>query len=78
MRRIFWTVTLALTTCPMALMQHVALAQDVALAQEEKKVELGQKAPDFTAIGIDEVSFQLSDRVGKGKNVVLMFSRANW
>lgn len=48
-----------------------ALAEDVA--------EINKKAPDFTATGIDGKTFKLSDKIGKdNKNVVLLFSRANW
>ena len=47
-----------------------------AIAVEPAKV--GQQAPDFTATGIDGKQFKLSDRAGKDKNIILMFSRANW
>lgn len=49
-------------------------------AQETKakKVEKGKAAPDFTMTGIDGKSFKLSDRTGKDKNIIIMFSRANW
>ena len=47
-------------------------------AQEDAKVEVGKKAPDFTVTGIDGKKFKLSDRLGKEKHIVLMFSRASW
>ena len=50
----------------------------VAFAQTDAKVEVGKKAPDFTATGIDGKKFKLSERMGKDKNIVLLFSRANW
>ena len=42
------------------------------------KVEIGKPAIDFTVTGIDGKEFKLSDRMGKDKNIVLMFSRAHW
>lgn len=42
------------------------------------KVEIGKRAPDFVMTGIDGKEFKLSDKLGKEKNIVLMFSRANW
>jgi hypothetical protein len=47
-------------------------------AQEEKKIEIGSQAPDFTATDINDKPFKLSDRAGQDKNIILMFSRANW
>ncbi|MFN3191879.1 MAG: hypothetical protein ACE361_15315 [Aureliella sp.] len=47
-------------------------------SDEAPKVEVGKKAPDFTMTNIEEKSFKLSERLGKGKNIVLMFSRAHW
>jgi hypothetical protein len=48
-------------------------------ADEPKAVEVGQKAPDFVATGIDGKEFKLSERIGDGeRNVVLLFSRAHW
>lgn len=43
-----------------------------------EKVEIGKRAPDFVMTGIDGKDFKLSDKLCKEKNVVLMFSRANW
>ncbi len=47
-------------------------------AQPAAKVEIGKPAPDFTATGRDGKKFKLSDKVGKDKNIVLLFSRASW
>ena len=40
--------------------------------------EKGKTAPDFVMTGIDGKEFKLSDRTGKEKHIVLMFSRASW
>lgn len=48
---------------------------------QEKTTELkvGDEAPEFEVTGIDGEKFKLSDKIGNdGKNVVLLFSRANW
>ena len=48
---------------------------------QEKSTELkvGDDAPDFEVTGIDGEKFKLSEKIGNdGKNVVLLFSRANW
>lgn len=50
----------------------------IAAGQDSEKVEVGKKAPDFVMTGIDGKEFKLSDKTGKDKNIVLMFSRANW
>lgn len=48
-------------------------------ADESLKAEIGKPAPNFTATGIDGKSFELKDKLKSGeKNVVLIFSRANW
>lgn len=47
-------------------------------AAKQVKVEVGKKAPDFTMENIDGKSFKLSERIGKEKNIILMFSRAHW
>jgi hypothetical protein len=47
-------------------------------ADGDGKVAVGKKAPDFVMTGIDGREFKLTDKIGKDKNIVLMFSRANW
>lgn len=42
------------------------------------RAEVGKKAPDFTATGSDGKPFKLSEKIGRDKNIVLLFSRANW
>lgn len=54
------------------------LVSPIGLAEQTSKVEVGGKAPDFTSTGIDGKDFKLSDKMGKDKNIVLMFSRAHW
>lgn len=55
----------------------IACSGTAALSAEDLKV--GGKAPDFSATGIDGKPTKLSSRFGdKGKNVVLLFSRASW
>ena len=50
-----------------------------AMADETPKVEIGKPAPDFAVTGIDGKTFKLSDKLAAGdKNIVLLFSRANW
>ena len=49
-----------------------------AVAQDSAKVAADKAAPDFTVTGIDGKQFKLSDIAKRGKNVALMFSRANW
>ena len=49
-----------------------------AVAQDSAKVAVDKAAPDFTVTGIDGKQFKLSDIAKRGKNVALMFSRANW
>lgn len=56
----------------LAMMASVGLAADVTQAK------VGKKAPDFTVTGIDGKQFKLSDKTGKDKHIVLMFSRAHW
>jgi AhpC/TSA family len=50
----------------------------MAADDSAEKVEVGKKAPDFVMTGIDGKQYKLSDKLGKEKNVVLMFSRAHW
>ena len=40
--------------------------------------KVGRPAPDFVMTGIDGQDAKLSQLTARGKNVVLMFSRANW
>jgi len=50
----------------------------LAAADDEPAV-VGKPAPDFTATGIDGKEFKLSDKLSGGdRNIVLIFSRANW
>ena len=57
----------------------LAIVASVASADEVPQAEVGKSAPDFTATGIDGRTFKLSDKLKSGdKNVVLLFSRANW
>lgn len=44
---------------------------------EPARVEVGAKAPDFEATGLDGEAVSLSDYLGE-QNVVVAFSRANW
>ncbi len=41
-------------------------------------VAIGKAAPDITMTGIDGEPFKLSEITQRGKNVVLVMSRANW
>jgi len=41
-------------------------------------VAVGKASPDITMTGIDGKEFKLSDVAKRGKNTVLMFSRAHW
>ena len=50
----------------------------IGTAEDAAKVEIGEQAPDFVMTGIDGQDFKLSERFGKDKHVVLMFSRAFW
>jgi hypothetical protein len=38
----------------------------------------GDSAPDMSLVGLDATRFRLSELTGRGKNVVLLFSRAHW
>lgn len=61
------------------LIACLCLVTTVAMADETPKVEVGKPAPDFTVTGIDRKTFKLSDKLAAGdKNIVLLFSRANW
>lgn len=54
-------------------------AGSVATADESPQVAVGKAAPDFTATGIDNKPFKLSEKLSSGdKNIVLLFSRAHW
>lgn len=51
----------------------------LTFADEPKTVTVGDKAPDFAALGIDGKEFRLSEQIASGEsNVVLLFSRAHW
>jgi len=57
----------------------LGLLTSTSAADEMPKVEVGKPAPDFSMTGIDGKMFKLSDKLKVGdRNVVLMFSRANW
>lgn len=47
-------------------------------AQNAERAEVGKLAPDFVMTGIDGKDFKLSDKTGKHKHIVLIFSRAHW
>ncbi len=66
---VFRTLSLLLATC---VLTPFANGQDKIVA------EVGRKAPDFAATGIDGKEFKLSSRLGKDKNVILLFDRAHW
>jgi len=54
----------------------VAFTSTVGLSDD---LSTGDRAPDFTATGVDGKPFKLSSLQGKdGKKVVLIFSRAHW
>lgn len=61
--------SLVFASAAVMLLASSTTAQDVAV---------GKKAPDITMTGIDGKEFKLSDAAKQGKNVALMFSRANW
>lgn len=79
MRRLFQflALTSVLAGVPAAIAQEKATTNANA-DQEKTKAEKGEPAPDFTMTGIDGKSFKLSERIGKDKNIIIMFSRANW
>ena len=63
----------------MAGSQVVSADEPSATPAANANAEVGKAAPNFTATGIDGEKFQLSDKLKAGKkNVVLIFSRANW
>lgn len=71
--------TLQTTVWSLAIAMAAAISSgEACLADDGDKVEVGKKAPNFVMTGIDGKEFKLSDKIGKDKNVVLMFSRANW
>ncbi len=41
-------------------------------------VAVGSSAPEITMTGVDGREFKLSEIIGTGKNVALIFSRAHW
>ena len=43
---------------------------------QEERLQLGDAAPDFEAIGMDGQTQRLSDY--RGKRVILTFNRADW
>ncbi|MEM7478334.1 MAG: hypothetical protein AAF483_25405 [Planctomycetota bacterium] len=45
---------------------------------QQASAQKGKPAPDFKATDAKGKEFKLSDRIGKEKHVILMFSRANW
>jgi len=46
---------------------------------DEPAAVVGQPAPDFTVTGLDDMEFTLAQKLEAGdKNIVLVFSRANW
>ena len=49
----------------------------VTLGADSAKLQVGDKAPDFTANAAQDKSLSLSDFQGK-KSVVLVFNRAHW
>ena len=70
MSRICFGVLSAIVSC-------VVMSQP--LAADDPAAAVGQLAPDFTATGIDGVEFTLAGKLEAGdKNIVLVFSRANW
>ncbi|MCA9127398.1 MAG: hypothetical protein KDB22_09940 [Planctomycetales bacterium] len=56
----------------------LAIAPAAPARGQEGKVQVGKLAPDFVVTGIDGKDFKLSSKLGKDKNIVLMFSRASW
>jgi hypothetical protein len=62
-----------------SLCMFTAIVCAGAISLSAADLEVGSKAPDFSATGIDGKSTKLSSRFGdEGKNVVLLFSRASW
>jgi len=43
-----------------------------------KRLAEGDAAPDASFIGLNGKAFRLSELTDRGKNVVLVFSRAHW
>lgn len=43
-----------------------------------KRLAEGDSAPDASFIGLNGKAFRLSELTDRGKNVVLVFSRAHW
>ena len=63
---------LSLVTC-------LALTASGLADEKAAPAKVGSKAPDFTIKGIDGKDIKLSEKLkGGDKNVVLLFSRANW
>ena len=63
-----------LLVCSLGLLLTTAVVGQ----QTPEKIEVGKPAPDFTVTGVDGKKFKLSEKIAKGKNVALMFSRAHW
>ena len=59
-----------------AAVMFLTVAADAQEATD--KVAVGKTAPDFAVTGIDGKIFKLSEKTKEGKNVALIFSRANW
>lgn len=45
---------------------------------QDSKLEIGSAAPDFVVTGIDGKEFKVLEKLGQGKNLVILFSRAHW
>ena len=65
----------------LAAIACVCVFNNAASAADEKPqlLEVGKQAPNFSVTGVDGKSVELKNRLEGGKrNVVLIFSRANW
>ena len=83
-----WLVFLSINM----VFQHEATGQEPALVLTDSgnvtsadnesssgnELSAGDPAADIVLIGIDSKPFRLSEVIGRGKNVVLIFSRAHW
>ncbi len=63
-----------------ALASQTPSADDTAQAADSQapRAQKGAQAPDFEATGIDGQTFRISQKLNKGKHLVIMFSRAHW